>query len=518
MWFNNYAQLLNTVKMDWGKKSNKARDFKVLREEYELVKDPDGQMVGDQTWHDLEMDTLFLDLDRTKTYAGSLMLYKSLRETKNNVEEIERKGRQIDVLAHQPGIREPIQVALARLGSHDLTGLLYFLDRKLFFEPIFRIIAYILMVMPFVSLGLMVYGGTQFLTLLVVSIISNVIMYFAFTKYLIINKDHFTVVRNMIICATKIGQVENVELEQYTKPLKDLSGKCKSIVIRSKGLEFLGNDLTGFAVYIDMLLMISIRTFYRILDLINLHQKDLVEMYKLIGATDAVVGMASYRSSLKDFCKPEFTYKPKVLELKDAYNPLIKNSIKNSIMIHDENIYLTGSNMSGKSTFLRTVGINALMAQTFGFAFAKFYHGSMFKIFSSISRNDNLLEGKSYFLAEAEIVLDMLKQSDDAITSLIIIDEIFRGTNTKERIEASAGVLNYLAKQNALVFVATHDLEIKDKAHHSYKNYHFGENVGEGGIEFDYKIKAGTTVVGNALKILKYLGYPDEMFESEVIL
>lgn len=514
MWFNNNAQILSSIRLDWGKKSKKERDFKRLREEYELVRDKDQNMVGDQTWHDLEIDTLFLDMDRTKTYAGSLMLYKALREIKSEEKSIKKVGKEIDALIDQPSVREPIQVALARLGAHDLGGLLYFLDRKIFFEPIYRILAIIFTFLPFVSLGSLIFVGAQALPLLLMSLLSNVVLYFVFTKYIVINKDYFIMVRNMITCASKIGQVEHPELEAYTGTLKELSKRCRSILVRSKGLEFLGNDPIGFAVYIDMLLMISIRTFYRILDLINAHQQDLVEMYKVIGQTDALAAVASYRSSLKEYCRPEFTNKPQVLELEDAYNPLLKVSVPNSMMIHKENIYLTGSNMSGKSTFLRTVGVNALIAQTYDFAFCHFYMGSIVKIYSSISRNDNLLEGKSYFLAEAEIVLDMLKESNDAITSLIIIDEIFRGTNTKERIEASAGVLNYLAKQNAIVFVATHDLEIKDKAGNTYKNYHFGENVGQQGIEFDYKIKEGTTVVGNALKILKYLGYPDEMFES----
>lgn len=345
-----------------------------------------------------------------------------------------------------------------------------------------------------------------------ISLISNFILNFIFTKYILINKNHFTIVRNMIICASKIGHVEHQGVLSYIEPLKDLSKRCRNIVVKSNGLEFVENDPTGLAIYIDMLLMISIRTFFRIVDLINTHQKDLVEIYKLLGQADALVGMASYRSNLKEYCRPEFNKKNRTLELEEAYNPLISKSVKNSIKIDNENIYLTGSNMSGKSTFLRTIGVNALLAQTFDFAFCEKYNGSIMKIYSSISRNDSILQGKSYFLAEAEIVLDMLKQSNDNITSLILIDEIFRGTNTKERIEASIGVLNYLAKQNAIVFVATHDLEIKDKTDSSYENYHFGENVGKQGIEFDYKLKKGTAVVGNALKILKYLGYPDEIF------
>lgn len=512
MRFKKHAMILNRIRMDWGKKSNKSRDFIRLRDEYELVKNEESHLIGDQTWHDLEMDTLFSEMDQTKTYAGSLMLYKSLRETKSNEEEIKRVGKELDIFIDNPSIREHIQVALAKLGLHDLSGMLYFLDRTLYFEPIYKALAYIFTIMPFISLAAVIFLGKNMFYLLAISLLSNFILNLVFTKYILINKNHFTVVRSMIISASKIGQIEHSGLSSFTAPLKELSKRCRNIVVKSSGLKFLENDPTGLAVYIDMIFMVSIRTFFRIIDLINTHQKDLVEIYKLVGRADALAGMASYRSSLKEYCRPVFNNKNKFLELEEAFNPLVDNYVKNSIKIDNENIYLTGSNMSGKSTFLRSVGVNVLLAQTFDFVFCEKYNGAFMKIYSSISRNDDILQGKSYFLAEAEIVLDMINQSNDNITSLILIDEIFRGTNTKERIEASVGVLNYFAKQNAIVFVATHDLEIKDKADSSYKNYHFGENVGEHGIEFDYKLKEGTTVVGNALKILKYLGYPNEIF------
>lgn len=511
--FNKDTNILNIVRLDWGKKVKKDRNFKKLREEYELVADKDKQIISDQTWHDLEVDQLFLEADRTFTFAGSLMLYKQLREIKYDVGTIKKTGRQVDSLINNKGLREKIQVALFRLKKNRLEDILYFFDRDFYFDPKFKIPAYLLLLLLPIVIGMVILQGLSAFSYLLLLFIADIAFYTVFQKYIQINKDYFFTVRNLIIAANQMANIQDDELKEYIERLKVLGKNCKSIVYRSKGLEFVESDTSGITMYLDIFFMISIRNFYKIIHLINKHRKDLTEIFMLIGTVDALVGVASYKSKLKNICKPEFTDDAKILDIAELYNPLLKDSVKNNIHIEQESVYLTGSNMSGKSTFLRSVGLNILMAQTFDFAFCKHYKCSIYELKSSISRNDNLLEGKSYFLKEAEIVLDMLKDSNTDITSLIIIDEIFRGTNTKERIQASIGVLNYLAHQNAVVFVATHDLEIKERINKSYQYYHFGESVGSHGIEFDYKIKEGTAVVGNALKILKFIGYPEGVFE-----
>ncbi len=95
-----------------------------------------------------------------------------------------------------------------------------------------------------------------------------------------------------------------------------------------------------------------------------------------------------------------------------------------------------------------------------------------------------------------------------------MIDEIFRGTNSVERIAASAEILRYLVKHNAVVIVATHDLELVDLVGNEYKYYYFTENISETELNFDYKIREGVSKNKNAVKIMKYLGYPDEIIEK----
>ena len=167
--------------------------------------------------------------------------------------------------------------------------------------------------------------------------------------------------------------------------------------------------------------------------------------------------------------------------------------------------------MSGKSTFLRTLALNAVLAQTIYACHADSYTGSYFKIMTSISRSDDIMSGKSYYLTEAEAILDMIKSIDKDTPSLIIIDEIFRGTNTKERIAASSKILNYLIERNVVPLVATHDLELEGLINEKYDKYYFSEKVGSMGLEFDYALKSGVSKSGNAIKVLEFLGYPDEI-------
>nr|WP_272507455.1 hypothetical protein [Clostridium aestuarii] len=180
--------------------------------------------------------------------------------------------------------------------------------------------------------------------------------------------------------------------------------------------------------------------------------------------------------------------------------------------MHNSGIILTGSNMAGKSTFLRTLGVNALFAQTIYTCLAKSYAGSFFNIVTSIEPQDNIIKGKSYYLGEAEALLRVVKASNNNIPCLTMVDEIFRGTNPTERINAAAEIMDYLNKHNTLAAIATHDL-ILTKIVKGYDCYYFREHVNEDGLTFDYLIKEGISPTRNAVRLLKLVGYPDEIIE-----
>jgi DNA mismatch repair ATPase MutS len=125
-----------------------------------------------------------------------------------------------------------------------------------------------------------------------------------------------------------------------------------------------------------------------------------------------------------------------------------------------------------------------------------------------------MLGGKSYYLAEAETLLKMLNGIQPDIPTLCVIDEIFRGTNSRERIAAASQYLKYIAGLNALTMAATHDIELTDIVKDKFDIYYFAEDVSKEGLVFDYRLRHGVSPTRNAIKILDYLGYPEEIVSN----
>lgn len=197
-----------------------------------------------------------------------------------------------------------------------------------------------------------------------------------------------------------------------------------------------------------------------------------------------------------------------MLDVEGIKNPLIANCIPNDLVLDHKNLLLTGSNMSGKTTFIRSVGMNMILGQTLLTCMAKKFVMPYSKIFSSITISDSLLEDKSYYFEEMRIIKEFIQESESESPCFFILDEIFKGTNTIERVSAGKAILSYLAKSNNLVFVSTHDTELNELLKSEYDLYHFTETVEEEELIFDHTIKKGSLKTRNAIRILEINDYP----------
>ncbi|WP_455377278.1 MutS-related protein [Petrachloros mirabilis] len=173
---------------------------------------------------------------------------------------------------------------------------------------------------------------------------------------------------------------------------------------------------------------------------------------------------------------------------------------------------ITGSNMSGKSTFLRTIGINVCLAQAGAPVCATRFEWSWSRLACCIRVNDSLDEGLSFFYAEVKRLKMILDATEErgAPPVLFLIDEIFKGTNNRERLTGSRTYITALSKGNGFGLVSTHDLELTDleKEISSLINAHFQETVADGALEFDYKLRPGPCPTTNALRIMQLEGLP----------
>jgi hypothetical protein len=175
---------------------------------------------------------------------------------------------------------------------------------------------------------------------------------------------------------------------------------------------------------------------------------------------------------------------------------------------------ITGSNMAGKSSFLRTMGVNLRLAFVGGPVDAVAWRSTLFRLFTSLAVSDSVTDGISFFYAEVKrlkALLNALEQAD-GLALLFLIDEIFRGTNNRERFIGSRSYLRALIGRRGVGLVATHDLELVRLADEfpQIRNYHFRETVEEGRMIFDYQLQSGPCPTTNALKIMQMEGLPVE--------
>ena len=173
---------------------------------------------------------------------------------------------------------------------------------------------------------------------------------------------------------------------------------------------------------------------------------------------------------------------------------------------------VTGSNMSGKSTFLRTIGINLCLAQAGAPVCAKTFAWTWSRLACCIRVNDSLDAGLSFFYAEVKRLKSILQATElrDAPPVLFLIDEIFKGTNNRERLIGSRAYIQALAHSNGYGLVTTHDLELTDleQSTPGLINSHFQETVAAGTLQFDYKLRPGPCPTTNALRIMELEGLP----------
>lgn len=216
---------------------------------------------------------------------------------------------------------------------------------------------------------------------------------------------------------------------------------------------------------------------------------------------------------LYTYCLPNITEDTAIIA-EEISHPLIYNCTTNSIAITEKSVLLTGSNMSGKTSFIRAIGLNVITGLTLNTCFARSMTFPLMKVFSAIRISDDLINDKSYYFEEVLTVKEMLHESEKVAKHLFLLDELFKGTNTVERISAGKAVLSALAKNNNKILVSTHDIELTDLLADEYELYHFSETVNEKTVGFDYKLKEGKLKNRNAIRILEINDYPAEVVQE----
>jgi len=509
----NKAKLITNFRENWGTVDSRLRDFSELDKHFKKTQagERNKYALDDRTWNDLDMNSIFVQIDRTKTIPGEQTLYSLLRQPLLDMEELDKRNRVINLFSQNQEIREKYQLALSKLGKKEDV---YDLD-ILWEDPPpmnnYAILYPILVVLipVFVLLGVFNYGFAWFG--LGATLLCNMIIHYRTKGKIYEHLSSLRYLGKLIRCAKNLVAVKHPVLDVY---LKEIENTLSTVSYISKKTSLLGREADYIAEYFNILFLTEVRAFYSVLSALNKFQKELGQLYKAVGFKDAMVSIASYRAGLKSYVEPQFSNSKSYMKIKDLVHPLLKEPVPNSIFVESKGILITGSNMSGKTTFLKTVGVNAVLAQTIYTSLAKEYQASFFHVKTLIGRMDNVIEGKSYYLDEINALLRIINALESRIPCLCLLDEIFRGTNSIERISSSVEVLLYFARRFCLIFASTHDLELTELVSNSYSNFHFLEKITQEGISFNYKLKEGPSMTRNAIKLLRHIGYPSEIADA----
>lgn len=251
---------------------------------------------------------------------------------------------------------------------------------------------------------------------------------------------------------------------------------------------------------------------------LNLHLPIWLDTFYEIEALNSLANFAFLNPDLSfpDILPSGDSSTTPLLQVQEVGHPLLPDQTRvcNDFTLSKigEIAVITGSNMSGKSTFIRTLGINLRLAYCGSVVVARQFQAAPLRIFTCIQLSDSLTDGISYFYAEVrrlKVLLDAL-ETDSPYPLFFLIDEIFRGTNHRERQEGSAAYIRALTGKHGAGVIATHDLTLAELAEQidALHNYHFRDDVHDGRMAFDYCIRPGASPTTNALKIMKLEGLP----------
>jgi len=519
--FNQKRKLKERLSASFGKLKDETFTFELIERYFRNKDKTDAfQVLSDKTCNDLDFKELFMFADRTTSKVGQQYLYNAMRTIPADDEKLITQEKLIDKISSNSDLRLNLQLQLDKLVKDDTYYITSLFQDEHVKEPKWFFI------IPLLSF-------TSLLSLLLLSF-NPQLLFVLFGVFIINVGIHFGNKRNLYQYCGSIPQLlrlngvakEFLKNDLFNEINKDVPDSIAVIdKVRNRMSFFklearLESDTEiafwGMLEFLKIIFLLEPLLLFGVLKQLDTKRSEIEKVFSFVGYIDSLISIASLRKGLDQFCLPEINNKSKVLEASAVYHPLIHNCVTNSIQVKDKSILLTGSNMSGKTSFIRTIGISAITGLTINTCFAERLSMPRIRVFSAIRISDDLMNDKSYYFEEVLTIKEMISQSGSGKPNLFLLDEIFKGTNTVERISAGKAVLSFLAKADNIVFVSTHDIELTDLLYDEYVLYHFSEKVDHKTVDFDYRLKEGKLKNRNAIRILQINDYPDEIIKEAI--
>ncbi|SEH53103.1 MutS domain V [Ruminococcus flavefaciens] len=484
--------------------------------ENEKKKYNESELVDAVTWDDLDMKTVFFRADHTDSFAGEQCLYSSMHilgdrdadgllsnKTVEFFDKNEEKRNKVRKILH--GVGKPISAYYSVDVAEDIDS--EYLPYK-FVYPLLMI-----SLLTFGILGIILHDP-RLIMLCICNYFVNLVVHI-FLKNSFDRKLETLFSMGMTINAgfgiKDIVPELSKEADESFKKLKK-SASIMNLLNMKKSMTKSDDGMTMLMAYITDPFMVDFILYNIGLKEFEGKTQDYMKIFRFVGEIDCSIAIASFRRSLEGYCVPEIN-SDKRIEYKGLFHPLISEPVANDLT-QEKNMLLTGSNASGKSTFIKAAAINLILGQSIFTCTAEQASIPRCGVITSMAVRDDLASGESYYIREIKYLKRMTEAAKDGRLLFFAIDEILKGTNTKERIAASKAILRYFDRANCMLMVATHDIELAEAFEGRYENYYFCEKLDEEDVVFDYMIHKGICRSSNAIKLLSVIGFPEEIIND----
>lgn len=468
--------------------------------------------VDDLTVKDLSLDDFFAEMARTWSSPGEDVLYAWLCRPLTDHAELTSRSNLIRAFYEKEDFRLRVSECLEKVGKNRKNS--YFaLSRNLrTASSCGRRRFIVLALLTLFSFVLLFFYPLPALALLLPAFAINVALHLHMRAQTSGIASGVRGIRRMMRGARELAEISDPSLDEIRPSLLKATRSLAGISRLSFFLA--GSDALGTGIgdtllmYLNLFFHFDLIIYDAVLTRLKDKEEDIRLLVHAVGSVDAALAAASFRTSLPYFAEPCFSGERAArLHTEELYHPQLTNPVANSLTA-DTGILITGANASGKSTFLKSCALGAILAQSIGTVPCKSWFSPYFRIFTSMAVRDSIKNGESYFMAEIRSLKRIADAADkDGFPVLAIVDEVLRGTNTIERIAASSVLLKDLARPFSLMLAATHDIELTDLLAGCYRNLHFGGSLETGDVRFDYRLKEGPTTERNAVALIRSSGF-----------
>jgi hypothetical protein len=473
---------------------------------------------------------LFALLDWSSTTFGARRLRYLLLHPLLHAKDIQARQEAVKEFASRDDLRRTVLADLVPTRRHDLAPLTRLLHETPTFAARRGVQVWAQLVgsiAPVFLVALLVSGRLEFVGPLVLAVVLNLAAIGKYSRESNATREHLLLLRPFL---TLILNAENAlrnrsptaaatqeilsTFERTATSARRLSNYLSWLAFHDYGVIFeIVNALTLWELRI---LPPAVRIFLA-------ERENLTHAAGAVGELEALVSLSLPLAERKGFemPTPQSDERPCV-EAAELGHPLLPAdvAVRNPLALGaPDNVWiLTGSNMSGKSTYIKSVGLNLVLAGAGGPVCARGFEWTPLRLYTDINVRDSLDDGKSYFQVEVERVRDVVRDAEANPRLIALFDELFRGTNADERLAIARALLRHIRSTGALLLVATHDRALADlvtiDGEQGIANRHLRETVEDGVMRFDYSLRDGAATSRNAVQVLEAHGYPANIVEE----